>query len=62
MGACIEDPAGKRSERIAEIRCEKEDVERLFEVANRLSLDAAKAVVVAAFIPVFCQTAGLALL
>ncbi len=45
MGACIEDPAGKRSERIAEIRCEKEDVERLFEVANRLSLDAAKAVV-----------------
>jgi hypothetical protein len=46
IAACIEERAnGKQLERVAEILCNMDEVKQIFELANRISLDAAKAIV-----------------
>ena len=46
LAACIEERAKeKQSERVAEILCNMDEVKQIFELANRISLDAAKAIV-----------------
>ena len=46
MAACIEERSeGEETERVAEILCDMDEVKQIFELANRVSLGAAKAIV-----------------